>query len=119
VYKNLRKAGLAIEGAWKNGRTFENGYRASEEFPEYIDHFFYFPMNSDAEMAAERLRARGWSTRVELGADDTDWLLWATQPARGDEDMEEVFSELEAFAEKFNGTYDGYGRPADDGDLLQ
>jgi hypothetical protein len=26
-----------------NGNTFENGYIASEEFPEYIEHFFIFP----------------------------------------------------------------------------
>ena len=98
-----------------NEKTFENGYKASEEFPEYIDHFFYFPMNSDAEMASERLRERGWSITVELAPDDTNWLLWPTQPARGDEDMEDIFSELEAFAEKFNGIYDGYGRPMDEG----
>ncbi len=53
-------------------KSFENGYIASEEFPEYIEHFFYFPRSSDAEMAAEQLHARGWSTKVELGADDRD-----------------------------------------------
>ena len=115
----MRQAEVAIEDAMETGRTFENGYRASEEFPEYIEHFFYFPMNSDAEMAADHLRERGWSTRVELGADDVDWLVLATQPARGDEDMEDIFAELEAFAAKFNGTYDGYGRPMDDGDFIQ
>jgi hypothetical protein len=103
----------------EKGKTFENGYRASEEFPEYIDHWFYFPAWSDAEMAAEHLRERGWSTRVELGANGVDWLVLSTQPARGDEDMEDIFSELEALATKFNGSYDGYERPIDDGDFVQ
>jgi hypothetical protein len=40
-------------------KIFENGYMASEEFPEFIEHFLYFPRSSDAEMAAEQLRARG------------------------------------------------------------
>lgn len=103
-----------------NGNTFENGYIASEEFPEYIEHFFYFPRSSDAEMAAEQLRARGWSTKVDLGADDRDWLVLATQPARGDEDLNDVFPEMEDLAAKFNGIYDGYGRPADnDSDFTQ
>jgi hypothetical protein len=103
----------------EKGRTFENGYRASQEFPEYIDHWFYFPMNSDAEMAAASLRERGWSTRVELAPDDTHWVLWATQPARGDEDMNDIYSDMDAVATKFNGTYDGYGRPMDDGAFVQ
>jgi hypothetical protein len=98
----------------EKGKTFENGYIASEEFPEYIEHFFYFPRSSDAEMAAEQLRARGWPAKVELGADDRDWLVLATQPARGDEDLDDVFPEMEDLATKFSGTYDGYGRPADD-----
>jgi hypothetical protein len=85
----------------ENGRTFENGYRASEDYPEYIDHYFYFPLQSDAEKAAEHLRARGWPTNVRPGACGDDWLALATQPARGDEDMEPIWYELTAFAEKF------------------
>jgi hypothetical protein len=93
----------------EKGKTFENGYIASEEFPEYIEHFLYFPKSSDAEMAAEQLRGRGWSATVELGADDRDWLVLATQPARGDEDLEEAFPQIKDLAAKFNGIYDGYG----------
>ena len=103
----------------EKGRTFENGYKASEEFPEYIDHWFYFPLSPDAEMAAELLRQRGWSTKVDLGADGVDWLVLSTQPATGDEDMEDIFSELEALAERCNGTYDGYERPMGSGDFVQ
>lgn len=98
----------------KKGKTFENGYIASEEFPEYIEHFLYFPRSSDAEMAAEQLREQGWTAKVELGSDDRDWLVLATQPARGNEDLSDVFSEMEVLAAKFNGIYDGYGRPADE-----
>jgi hypothetical protein len=38
----------------------------------------------------------------------------ATQPAKGDEDLNDVFPEMEDLAAKFNGIYDGYGRPADE-----
>ncbi len=98
-------------------QSFKNGYKPSEEFPEYIEHFLYFARSSDAEIAAAQLRARGWSTKVDLGADDRDWLVLATQPTRGDEDLSDVFPEMEELAAKFNGIYDGYGRPMDQGDL--
>jgi hypothetical protein len=60
------------------GRTYENGYRASEEFPQYIDHWFYFSCQSDAEGAAAGLRARGWSTQVVLSTSGKEWLALAT-----------------------------------------
>ena len=94
----------------QKGRIFENGYRASKEYPEYIDHWFYFPSQADAEPAAERLRNRGWLTRT-VETEGLDWLLVATQPATGDEDTGPIFEELTAFANQFNGIYDGYERP--------
>ncbi|HZU30004.1 MAG TPA: ribonuclease E inhibitor RraB [Candidatus Angelobacter sp.] len=101
----------------QKGRLFENGYRASEEYPEYIDHWLYFANRSDAEKAAEKLRERGWSTNVTSAPDDM-WLALATQPATGDEDTGPIFEELTAFAEKHNGIYDGYERPMDEGDFM-
>jgi hypothetical protein len=101
----------------QEGRIFENGYRASKEYPEYIDHWFYFPSKADAEQAAERLLKRGWLTKiVETG--DLDWLLVATQPATGDEDTGPIFEELTAFAVQFNGIYDGYERPLSDNEFM-
>lgn len=101
----------------KAGRTYENGYRASEEFPEYIDHWFYFSAQVDAECAAARLRDRGWSTSIKPSASDTDWLVLATQPATGDEEMEEIYYDLSSFAERLRGHYDGWERPMDGADF--
>lgn len=102
----------------ERGRTFENGYEATEEFPEYIDHYFYFPIKSDAETAAERLRARGWKVEVRPAGVGQNWLALPTQPAIGDEDMEEIYFELTTFAAGVNGVYDGWERPMTGGDYL-
>jgi Regulator of ribonuclease activity B len=97
-------------------RVFENGYTPTEEFPEYIDHYFYFPEHSDAERAAIHLRGRGWNTQVKPAAVGSDWLTLATQPATGEEEMGEIYDELSAFARWFNGAYDGWERPMTEGD---
>jgi hypothetical protein len=101
----------------QQGRVFENGYRASEEYPEYIDHWFYFAVKTNAERAAERLRRRGWHTQVVPSINGM-WLALATQPATGDEDTGPIFDELTAFAEKHHGVYDGYERPLMEGDFM-
>ena len=102
----------------ERGRTFENGYRATEEFPEYIDHYFYFSVQSDAERAAERLRTRAWTVQVGLSAGGQDWLALATQPATGEEDMGEIYFELTTLAAGLNGVYDGWERPMTGGDYM-
>lgn len=101
-----------------SGRTFENGYKATEEYPEYIDHYLYFPRRSNAEGAAARLRERSWQTRVGPAAIGAEWLVLATQPATGDEDMEDIYFELTAFAAEFEGVYDGWERPMTAGDYM-
>ncbi len=100
----------------EDGRTFENGYIASNEYPEYIDHYLYFPAHAEAEKAAGRLRERGWRVEVRPAALRADWLALARQPATGDEDMEDIYFELTAFAAEFNGSYDGWERPMTGGD---
>lgn len=100
----------------KAPRTYENGYRATEEFPEYIDHYLYFTAQKDADLAATKLLRRGWSTRVRQAATGDDWLLLATQPATGNEEMEDIYNELCSFAEELYGHYDGWERPVDDED---
>jgi len=100
----------------KTQRIYENGYRATEQFPEYIDHFLYFPSQEAADSAATQLLKRAWSTRVCQAATRDDWLLLATQPATGNEEMEDIYNELCAFAEQFRGHYDGWERPADEED---
>ncbi|HWX56193.1 MAG TPA: ribonuclease E inhibitor RraB [Verrucomicrobiae bacterium] len=94
-----------------NQRVFENGYRGTKEYPEYVEHYFYFPTQSAADEAAKPLLARGWSVTVKPGADGTDWLALATQPARGDEEMWPLWEELTELAAEFGGNYDGFERP--------
>lgn len=97
-------------------RVYENGYRATKEFPEYIDHYIYFSTQRDADSAAAELVKRGLTTQVRLSAAGEDWLLLATQPATGNEEMEDIYCRFSEFAENFNGHYDGWERPADFGD---
>jgi hypothetical protein len=97
----------------KPQRVYENGYRGTEEFPEYIEHYLYFSLRKAADLAAEQLVRRGWTTRVLPAAVGDDWLVLATQPATGEEEMDEIYNSLAQFAESFNGTYDGWERPAD------
>lgn len=99
-------------------RVFENGYAPTEEFPEYIDHYLYFPERSDAERAAVQLRRLGWKAEVRPAAVGPDWLALATQPATGEEEMGAIYDELSAFAKRFNGAYDGWERPMTDDDYV-
>lgn len=98
--------------------VFENGYQPNEEFPEYIDHWFYFQTEPDAMLAAARLRERGWSANVHPGSGGSGWLTLATQPAKGNEDTGKLWEELTAFATALNGIYDGYERPMEEPDFI-
>jgi regulator of ribonuclease activity B len=101
-----------------NARIFENGYQGTEAYPEYVDHYFCFPTQSDADEASKLFLARGWRVLVTPGAAGTDWLALATQPAHGDEDMGPLWHELAKLASQFGGNYDGFERPAGDEENL-
>ena len=100
----------------KERRTYDNGYQGTEQFPEYIDHYFYFPTQKEAELASAQILQRGWFARVQPAALGSDWLLLATQPATGEEDIEQLYEQLSEFAELWGGHYDGYERPMEDDD---
>lgn len=102
--------------AVKQYRTYDNGYQGTEQFPEYIDHYLYFPTQEQADRASAQLLQRGWLTRVSPAALRSDWLLLATQPATGREDIEQLYEQLSEFAELCAGHYDGYERPMEDDD---
>ena len=71
-----------------------------------LDHYLYFPKRSNAEEAANRLRAKKWLVSVRMGADNKNWLTFAQQPAPFD--LEDSRDELEAMAKELRGEYDGW-----------
>ncbi len=72
-------------------------------------HYLYFPEKSSAENAGQRLRRRGFSVEVSLGADGENWLALATgTPSKGGEEMEKLRDEIEALAAELDGDYDGW-----------
>ena len=78
---------------------------------DFIEHFFYFPDKSNADKAAERLRAKNWRVQVTRGVEEENWLVFATQPSPIEDELEKLWYELTHLAEELNGEYDGYGRP--------
>src|SRR6266481_5281181 len=108
----------ASESTVNQTRIYDNGYQGTDAYPEYIDHYLYFPTQTDADEATKLLLARGWRVTVTPGADGTDWLALATQPARGDEEMGPLWEELTVLASQFGGNYDGWERPAGDEENL-
>jgi hypothetical protein len=101
--------------AWRNEK--ETSAQASEQ-QNSIDHYLYFPKKSQAEKAEKRLKAKGWSVEIRLGADGENWLALAKQPVPI-EDIEEVRDELERLTEELGGEYDGWGAAVTDGSNLQ
>lgn len=82
---------------------------AKEPSNKPLQHFFYFPKKSNADKAAEQLRAKGFSVEVRLGADKINWLALAShEPLKSGEELKELRDDLEKLAEKLNGEYDGW-----------
>jgi regulator of ribonuclease activity B len=77
--------------------------------PTLMRHYLYFSSESQAQNAAERLRARGLSVNVRLGADKKNWLALASQNTlQSPDQMEDVRDKMEAIAMEFGGEYDGW-----------
>src|SRR5690242_18027586 len=78
---------------------------------EALDHYFFFSGHADAETAAERLQQRGWTVQsVSMDANLQKWLLHVRQPGRV-EDLHELQTELDLFADELHGEYDGWQVP--------
>ena len=90
-----------------------NGHNpeAGEWESDFRDHFLYFPAKASAEIAAQRLLAKGWTVQVARSADDEDWLVFATDHFPSEEEFESERQELERLAEELGGRYDGWGEP--------
>lgn len=81
------------------------------ENAEALDHYFFFPEQTDLDSAAKRLEQRGW-TIVSMTLDGTQqkYLLHARQPGPV-ENLHELQTELDLFADEHHGEYDGWQVP--------
>src|SRR5262249_15370827 len=78
---------------------------------ESLDHYFFFSAHDDAEAAAGRLEQRGWTTQsLTLHGELQKWLLHMRQPGKV-EDLHELQTELDLFADDHHGEYDGWQVP--------
>jgi hypothetical protein len=76
-----------------------------------LDHYFFFPDQSDAQHAAERLQERGWTIEsMSLNRDLQKWLLQARQPGPI-ENLQDLQTDLDLFADELHGEYDGWQVP--------
>ena len=76
-----------------------------------LDHYFFFPDQADADRAAQRLQDRGWTIEsVSLNAEVEKVQLQARQPGPI-ENLGTLQTELDLFANEFNGEYDGWQVP--------
>lgn len=75
-----------------------------------IDFFFYFPTQEQAEKAAPKLEALGLSTKIELAAKGSTWVIHGNKtmvPSEAElERLRRLFNEIAAAQE---GDYDGWG----------
>lgn len=84
---------------------------------EALDHYFFFSDQADFDTAAKHLEQRGW-TVVSTTLDGTEqkYLLHVRQPGRV-EDLKELQTELDLFADEHHGEYDGWQVPGITEDL--
>src|SRR5262249_31242514 len=84
---------------------------AALETAEALDHYFFFENKADADAAGQQLMQSGWETlSVDLHSDQQKWLLHMRQPGRV-EDLKELQTELDLFADDHHGEYDGWQVP--------
>ena len=77
----------------------------------HLDHYFFFSDQGDAAQAAMRLQERGWTIEsVSLNAEVEKVQLQARQQGPI-ENLNELQTELDLFADEFNGEYDGWQVP--------
>ena len=82
------------------------------EKPHSIEFFLYLPTEDGAWKAAELVSKEGCTVHVELGADQKQWLCFATKlmvPKHSD--LQRLRKRFEAICAKFGGEYDGWGTP--------
>src|ERR1051325_9253492 len=78
---------------------------------EALDHYFFFPDHSDPPNAAGRLPQRCWTLISDtLDSAQQKYLLHTRQPGKV-ENLQELQTELDLFADEHHGEYDGWQVP--------
>jgi hypothetical protein len=78
--------------------------------PHLIEFFLYFPNRDSAEEVAEILRTEGYELTVSLGADNVNWLCFATKPLTpSQKTLAAIRDHFEALVISRSGEYDGWG----------
>ena len=78
--------------------------------PHLIEFFLYFPKRESAEEVAEILRSEGYELTVSLGADNVNWLCFATKPLiPSQKTLAAIRDHFEALVNARSGEYDGWG----------
>jgi regulator of ribonuclease activity B len=78
---------------------------------EWLDHYFFFGDRDDAQAAADRLEQRGWGTQsLTIHPGQQKWLLHMRQPGKI-ENLQDLQTELDLFADEHHGEYDGWKVP--------
>ena len=76
-----------------------------------LDHYFFFLERNDADQAAIGLQERGWTVEsLSFDAGQKKWLLQARQIGPI-ENLKELQTELDLFADDHHGEYDGWQVP--------
>jgi hypothetical protein len=97
------------EAARKRTEQEVQGKENSQPGPRFIDHYLYFPRQSNAKQVSQQLQGRGWLVEIKMGADGKNWLVLAKQPVPIEQDIEDIRDYLEQLARNFQGEYDGWG----------
>jgi regulator of ribonuclease activity B len=76
-----------------------------------LDHYFFFSDQGEAAQAAIALQERGWAIEsVSLHLNQQKWLVQARQLGPI-ENLNELQTELDLFADDHHGEYDGWQVP--------
>jgi hypothetical protein len=74
-----------------------------------VRHYLYFPRREGAGRVAEELRAAGFATEEELGADGINWLVLARHDiVPSEEAMASARHFMEELVRPHGGEYDGW-----------
>jgi hypothetical protein len=76
-----------------------------------LDHYFFFSDKADVDQAALGLQERGWVVEpASFHVNQQKWLLQARQSGPV-ENLSELQTELDLFADDHHGEYDGWQVP--------